>query len=695
MINQFFSFSVRIFFLSSHLHWRDSDAPLKTMSDKQPQPTQQQIANQISRQRKKIDKDRRRKQYEDIQVQGTNNSSIVSKRSVEMLYTTQLNPEADQWFQHFVKKPKRRSPAINRGYWIRMESIKQLITTIINGTAGTNPRNKIRIVNLGCGFDPLPFQFISEFAKIRPELLEQIVFIDMDYPDLVKSKLEMIKQSDDILGLLGDVGEPLRDKGIIFSSKNYHLVGCNLRDSMLFNQQLSAINQDAATNIFVAEVSLAYMKPEHADPIIANASRYHNAHFIILEQILPAGLDHPFAAKMMYHFNHLRSPLGCVQTYPLIADQERRFGEYFDIVEAHDLWYNWNQLTSTDTKCRVFDIERFDEWEEFIVFCQHYVIVHATNEVDGSVYEDGGLVAHPRVFAKDAELLATSSVAQFEKKFPAACALAGKVYINGGMGKTRENSTICINSNKEIVTVDCNAPPSPRMCHSLTSIGLHESLLIGGRGRPGQDFDDVYKFNSLSNNWLPAGRLGVALSRHSTAIFDQDEVLIFGREGFLVHNHARNTTRKLLQKGMNLALSSCGFCYSQTDNEGFIVGGLIAEQIPEVSNKLYRFSIDMDTVLITEIAENATFSRIGCRASHLNGKLVIVGGANTEYVLGRDSCIVTFEISSAMLRHIPIDAMLIGHEIIAENGRITSVGGGGVCYSFGSYYSGIITICPT
>ena len=88
-------------------------------------------ASQLARQRKKIEKDRRRKQYDDLQVQGTNNSSIVSKRSVEMLYTNKLEPEMGEWFKHFVKKGKRRSPAINRGYWIRMETIKQMVTRII------------------------------------------------------------------------------------------------------------------------------------------------------------------------------------------------------------------------------------------------------------------------------------------------------------------------------------------------------------------------------------------------------------------------------------------------------------------------------------------------------------------------------------------------------------------------------------
>ena len=52
-------------------------------------------------------------------VMDTNNSSIVSKRSVEKLYY-RGEPE---YFRHFVGKFKRRSPLINRGYWLRMLSL--------------------------------------------------------------------------------------------------------------------------------------------------------------------------------------------------------------------------------------------------------------------------------------------------------------------------------------------------------------------------------------------------------------------------------------------------------------------------------------------------------------------------------------------------------------------------------------------
>lgn len=50
-----------------------------------------------------------RKSKQDDSVIATNNSSIVSKRSVERLYY----PEP-HFYRYFVKKPLRRSPLINR-----------------------------------------------------------------------------------------------------------------------------------------------------------------------------------------------------------------------------------------------------------------------------------------------------------------------------------------------------------------------------------------------------------------------------------------------------------------------------------------------------------------------------------------------------------------------------------------------------
>ena len=117
--------------------------------------------DQLARQRRKIEKDKRKKVYDDQQVQGTNNSSIVSKRSVEKLYSLSLQPELGEFFKYFVPKGKRRSPAINRGYWIRMESIRQMVIRIIE----QNIDKSVNIINLGCGFDPLAFQLLNIYNQ--------------------------------------------------------------------------------------------------------------------------------------------------------------------------------------------------------------------------------------------------------------------------------------------------------------------------------------------------------------------------------------------------------------------------------------------------------------------------------------------------------------------------------------------------
>jgi len=76
-------------------------------------------------------------------IMDTNNSSIVSKRSVEKLYYTN-EPE---YFRYFVSKFKRRSPLINRGYWLRMKAVEHTVTRFL---AEATAKRKV-VINLGCG----------------------------------------------------------------------------------------------------------------------------------------------------------------------------------------------------------------------------------------------------------------------------------------------------------------------------------------------------------------------------------------------------------------------------------------------------------------------------------------------------------------------------------------------------------------
>ena len=73
----------------------------------------------------------------------TNNSCIVSKRSVEKIY----HGEDQGFLRHFVGKFQRRSPLINRGYWLRMRAVVQAVQNFL-----LDHRDKSAlVVNLGCG----------------------------------------------------------------------------------------------------------------------------------------------------------------------------------------------------------------------------------------------------------------------------------------------------------------------------------------------------------------------------------------------------------------------------------------------------------------------------------------------------------------------------------------------------------------
>lgn len=60
---------------------------------------------------------------------GTNDSSIVSKRSVERT-GYDIKSAQHQWFRHFVKKPARRAPLINLGYFVRMKAIEKVVDEV-------------------------------------------------------------------------------------------------------------------------------------------------------------------------------------------------------------------------------------------------------------------------------------------------------------------------------------------------------------------------------------------------------------------------------------------------------------------------------------------------------------------------------------------------------------------------------------
>jgi tRNA wybutosine-synthesizing protein 4 len=148
-------------------------------------------------------------------------------------------------------------------------------------------------------------------------------------------KRDTVRSTEELGSIFTNVELP--DGDILYQSDQYLQLGCDLRDLKLLSTVLaSAVDVESSSILLIAEVSITYMNVEAADRLIEFASKLPEgkilrecltiiadlaARFSLLEQIIPEGLDHPFARTMMAHFDKLGTALNAAQKYPTTKAQ--------------------------------------------------------------------------------------------------------------------------------------------------------------------------------------------------------------------------------------------------------------------------------------------------------------------------------------------------------------------------------------
>ena len=531
------------------------------------------------------------KEKRDASIIGTNDYSIVSKRSVESLYYK----DEPQFLSTFVPKLRRRAPLINRGYWLRVQAIEQIVRHFI--THNTTKRKVV--VNLGCGYDVLPFQFLHRYKQS----CEDTIFVDVDYPQLIETKVSVIRDHDLFLNCLSNI-EQIREKSVpindpatesgtgsangaephcatdtndrtqlkddedtengprkatkrerkskkdkskrpsaklAFKSKEYMAVGCDLHNLPALDELLrKEIPVDSYSILFFAEVSIAYMDISAADSVISWASTFPDAQFCLLEQYLPDGADHPFASTMLEHFAK-QTPLKVLYAYPQLFDQTQRFlRRGWHSALARSLWSLWQENGFLDANARheVEKVEPFDEWEEFALFSGHYFVLWAST-----------LATSERPNWMEIELASTQ---QYTNNNPPSTAdvvgqKLSKDHIRHRFAAsftTDQNNIVChggtapsLRHQTSIVYCTLNpsdestariGPPLELTCHTITAVEGKGHLLVGGR-------KSFLEFNQScwlrqEGNWIQVGDLSPGRIRHcATAVnYPNPGVLIYG-----------------------------------------------------------------------------------------------------------------------------------------------------------------------
>lgn len=238
-------------------------------------------------------------------------------------------------------------------------------------------------------------------------------------------------------------------------------------------------------------------------------------------------------------FNKLSTPIKSVTTYPDVPTQCARFaGRGWPGVQAQSLWSAWNDdhFLSADDRQKLDEVEPFDEWEEFCLFASHYLILHATNYSREGVSpcladsSSGTLgTEFPTTFTP---LVGQHGLRRFGAAMLASDALGRTSILNClGLGQTTRLPSYDIyklhGSGSDIKMRP--EGPSSRMCHSLTDLGTHSTLLVGGRNSPSRAKNDCWLFKKDSHQWKRTQDLPIPLYRHAVCrLLDSSVALLVG-----------------------------------------------------------------------------------------------------------------------------------------------------------------------
>jgi tRNA wybutosine-synthesizing protein 4 len=399
--------------------------------------------------------------------------------------------------------------------------------------------------------DPLPWQCLTRY----PTACGGVKFIDVDYRELMLRKRDAVRNTKELVEVLTGMEVP-GEGSILFRSDQYLQLGCDLRDLEGLSRGLAgAVDIDNCAVLFTAEVSITYMNADAADSLIQWASRLprgtttllpHSipvsdagtAQFCLLEQLLPDGVDHPFAQTMMAHFKKLQTPLGAVERYPTTSAQHQRFETLgWSNISARNLWELWGSpdFLSPGDRSSLDVVEPFDEWEEFALFGCHYILLTADN-LSGTLQTRPDELSPPTNPSLHAEIVYSENPNTHGcRRFAAGLLLRSPVGSGdsvgnfAGMGITSRQSSCDLYSNEtrnQPFDFFASSIPPSRMCFTITDLGDSGALLVGGRTSPDNALADCWIYHKWPRVWERIDDLPQPRYRHGAVNLGGGSVLI-------------------------------------------------------------------------------------------------------------------------------------------------------------------------
>ena len=463
--------------------------------------------------------------------------------------------------------------------------------------------------------------------------------------------------------------------------------------------------------------------------------------FCLLEQYLPDGDQHPFAQKMIHHFEKLSTPLRNIKDFPHLSDLERRFRlAGWPSIRARSLWevYCDANLVPPKSKFHLNRTEVFDEWEEFILFASHYFILVASKRPSQSSNEYFEVSSAPHGLEGQSAIHLTIDARQKKRLFPgrrfgAITAQANSFDHHGGLGpqsRTDTSDTYLVNfpetqaacsedegRSRLMLCPNRIQKPEPRMCHTITPFAGDNYLLVGGRRSPDQALRDCWEISK--SGWHRMQDLPVPLFRHCASRIKlvqrdqlEDAVLVYGGKvssqkisgDFFVWRRSTGWMEVSLREGSAITPRFGASMSTMEDCEGIILGGMSSDEC--ILDENWRWSVLNDNGCLRINLKPIIFAgksqtvcnytnRFGAVLESSSMGLFLIGGVADQVIpqhmevlrlslVSSDDEGFTCHAEAIRMGPVAPRPLLVGHSACSMGDHMFIVGGGAVCFSFGS-----------